>query len=561
MKLLNVCAGRVRVVEIAGESVRTAHIKAPIREPWLITADGVQGDERAVHPDKLYVFARSGYHHWARRLGIDPQAWPDGFFGENLTLDRLDEDDIRIGDVFALGAEVRLAVSGARTPCLKLAWRLGQPRTFQKLFALSRNTGAYFAVLSGGRVRPGDRLVRLEHDASMPSVAEVCAYVAGRDSPPVEPLRRLLAFAGLSPALRLLLGARLESAQRAAARAEGGWTGWRPFVVDRIVEEARDIASFHLRPRDGEPLRPARPGQFVSVRITGPGGEAVTRCWSLSDYSDAPKAYRITVRRQGGPGSKAIHRTRPGDELMLRAPAGDFVLDLGSFRPVVLIGAGIGITPLMAMLQAHLSRAEPPPIHLIHGARTPQDMVFRRELDDLAAANACLSVHHVFSRAEAEGCPPGRIDFERVRSLLADLHVVVGGHHVPLPWHEALIYMCGPDALCEELRRQFILKGGNPDQIFSERFVAPIVEACEVEAAEVRFLRSGVSCAWRAEDDLTLLEVAERAGVAVPSDCRAGACLSCRTRVLEGRATSGLGDGSALLCVGRPQTGRLVLDC
>ena len=126
MKLLNVSAGTIQTVEIGGEKVRTAHVKEPRPAPWIITPDGVEGDERAAHPDKLYAFARTAYEHWQTHLGVGAGDWSDGFFGENLTLDTLDETDVRIGDEFTLGQEVRVFVSGTRTPCIlaRCRWRL-----------------------------------------------------------------------------------------------------------------------------------------------------------------------------------------------------------------------------------------------------------------------------------------------------------------------------------------------------------------------------------------------------------------------------------------------------
>src|SRR5687767_14008573 len=102
MMLLNFSVGRVQAVTIGGEAVGTAHVKTPAAEPWMITEDGAAGDERALHPDKIYAFARTAYAYWAEYLKVDPGAWTDGFFGENLTFDELDELDLRIGDEFTI---------------------------------------------------------------------------------------------------------------------------------------------------------------------------------------------------------------------------------------------------------------------------------------------------------------------------------------------------------------------------------------------------------------------------------------------------------------------------
>ncbi len=245
----------------------------------------------------------------------------------------------------------------------------------------------------------------------------------------------------------------------------------------------------------------------------------------------------------------------------LRAPAGEFVLDTGGYRPIVLIAAGIGITPLLAMLQAHLARRKSAaPIYLIYGARTPSHTAFRGELASLAVAHPNLTVHYVYSSSDAAGRPPGRITPQLVMSLLSDLHVMLGERRIPLPWYENDTYICGPGEFCSDLKQSFVSLGANPDHIFFELFSATPELASALPSAEVQFRRSGMTCTWSAQEDLTLLELAERSGIQVNSDCRAGACLTCKAAIIEGAVTTDMGDGFALLCVGRPKTARLMID-
>ena len=562
MKLLNFCIGKVQTIQIGNESVRTAHVKGPVAEPWIITAEGAAGDERAVHPDKLYAYARNGYQHWGSHFQVDPSLWPDGFFGENLTFDVLDEDELRIGDVFQLGTQVRLVVAGPRNPCLKLSWRLGQPPTFQKIFQQSHHTGVYFGVLQAGQVRPGDLTHLIERDESMPNLSEVAHFAGGHTIPPLEPLRRVLDFQHLSKTIRHILHAKLDAAERAAASIEGRWRGWRDFTIERVVEEAPDIRSFYLRAEDGGRLCQPRAGQFVTVQMRNADGELITRCWSLSSHTYDMQHYRLTVRRQDGAGSNWLHRACAGGKVRLRPPAGEFVLDTGSFRPVVLIAAGIGVTPLLAMIHAHLARGETgAPIYLLYGARSPAHVAFRDELDALAAAHPSLHVTYVYSASDAGGRPAGRITLDLVMSVLADLHIMLGERRIPLPWFENDTYICGPGDFCAELQRQLVARGANADHIFHELFSSAPAQSTDLESAEVHFCRSGLICTWRAEEDLTLLELAEREGVTVANECRAGACLSCRTKILEGAVTAVMDDGHALLCIGRPRTAVVALEC
>jgi ferredoxin-NADP reductase/MOSC domain-containing protein YiiM len=562
MKLLNFSVGQVKTIQISGRSVQTAHVKEPAAEPWVITADGAQGDQRAVHPDKIYAFARSGYEYWGSYLGMDPTRWPDGFFGENLTLDVLDEAELRVGDIFEMGDEVRLVVAGPRNPCQKLSWRLGQPLTFQKVFAQSGHTGVYFGVLRTGTVRPGDTMHRVLHDSTMPSLVDVANFAAGHSTPPLVPLKRLLDFENLSLTIRFILSAKLDAAERAAAAAEGRWRGWRGFVIEQIVEEAPEIRSFHLRPVDGDLLCRPRPGQFVAVRLPGEGGETITRTWSLSSYAHQPSSYRLTVRRQTGPGSNWLHRAGVGAKVELRAPAGDFVLDAGGFRPVVLVAAGIGVTPVLAMLHAHVARGpNAPPVYLIYGARTPRDMAFRGELDAIAAAHPSLRITYVFSQSDTDGRRATRITPDLLIELLGDLYIKLGERRVALPWFESDIYICGPGDFCRTIKTELTARGANADHLFTELFSELQRESSGLQAAEIRFRKSGLSCTWRAEQDLSLLELAEKTGISIESDCRAGSCLTCKTKVVEGSTTTETGDGCALLCIGRPKTAVLILDC
>jgi uncharacterized protein len=562
MKLLNFCAGKVQTIQIGNEAVRTGHVKSPVTEPWIITADGAQGDERAVHPDKIYAYGRNGYRYWGSRFQLDPESWPDGFFGENLTFDALDEDELRIGDVFQLGSDVRLVVAGPRNPCLKLSWRLGQPPTFQKIFQQSHHTGVYFGVLQTGQVRPGDVARLIERDESMPTLSEVAHFAGGHMIPPLEPLKRVLDFPHLSKTIRHILHAKLGAAERQAATIEGRWRGWRDFTIDQIVEEAPDIRSFYLRADDGDRLCQPRAGQFVSVQMKDPADAPITRCWSLSSHTYDMNRYRLTVRRQEGVGSSWLHLASPGSKVRLRAPTGQFTLDTGSFLPVVLIAAGIGITPLLAMVHAHLARSDAgAPIYLIYGARSPAHMAFRGELDALAAAHPNFHITYVYSASDAGGRPAGRITLDLVMGVLENLHIMLGERRIALSWIENDTYICGPGDFCAGLKRQLVDKGANPDHIFYELFSAPPATSTDLDTAEVNFCRSGLTCRWRADEDLTLLELAEREGIAVPNECRAGACLSCRTKVLEGTITTMMDDGYALLCLGRPRTAVVALDC
>ena len=570
MRLLNFCIGTVRTVEMAGEQVPTAHLKQPIPEPWAITEGGPAGDERAIHPDAVYAVGHGHYDYWAADLGMDRAGWEDGLFGENLTFDTLDESELRLGDVLAIGDEVRLVVAGPRVPCFKLAWRLGQPRTFQTRFAISAHTGVYFGVVSPGRVRPDDRVELLSRDEAYPTVAEVALYCSGNFTPPIDGLRRALAQPALSLTVRLILQSKLSSAERAAALERGAWSGWRDFEIAAIRRETAEISSFELTPVDGQPIAIADPGQFVTVRL-GDGEGSFSRAWSLSQRTEPGLPYRITVRRQeGGRGSTWLHDGLTiGDRLALRSPAGRFVFDAGGFRPVVMIAAGIGITPFLPMLEAHKARgAEAPPLHFFYVAPNRAAQALRAEIDSLAEGQPYWHFSHIFTRPtedETEGRDfrhHGRIDASHIREWMKDNYLPFGDGRIPLPWYEADIYICGPDAFCTDMVAALGAAGANPDRIFHELFATPPADDGEagIEEARIRFERSGIEAIWRADDAMSLLDYAEAAGIAIPHDCRIGACHSCRTGIIAGRTSAALDGGQALLCAARPLTPEVTID-
>ncbi|MDG9930196.1 MULTISPECIES: NO-inducible flavohemoprotein [unclassified Pseudomonas] len=214
----------------------------------------------------------------------------------------------------------------------------------------------------------------------------------------------------------LLIGAE-EEVYCASERAEGGWRGGRPFRVARKVRESEEITSFHLRPVDGGALLDFVPGQYIGLRLVI-DGEEVRRNYSLSTAPDG-REYRISVKREpGGRVSSHLHeRIGEGDEIELFVPAGDFTLNR-SARPLVLIGAGVGITPLMAMLEAAVHSGRP--IRFIHCARHAGVQAFAARVDELVAAHPqvqrfyCLEEQRPGDGADAHG----RLSLERLRAWL-----------------------------------------------------------------------------------------------------------------------------------------------
>lgn len=576
MRLVGMAVGKTRSVEIRSTLMPTAYIKTPVSGKCRITESGLEGNETAVHPDALYAIAAEHYLYWANRLGADPASWAPGHFAENLTIEGLDESSLRIGDIIAIGPEVELIVAGPRIPCFKLSWRMAQPDSFIREFGISRRSGVYFGVLKTGWVECGMPVRIIHREPAHSSVADVARLVLECPQPPEATVRALLELPYLSRTSVLVLDSLLMKVVDGQPNT-GPWKDWREFTVSHVRDECPTVKSFTLTPSDGGPLPKSRAGQFVTVRVPLTPETSVVRPWSLSDYDERAAHLRITIKREpGGSGSNWMHaHARPGTRLMLRPPAGRFVLDRGVFLPVVLIGAGIGITPLLAMAKAHLARGDrAPPLRLIHCVPGEELHPLKDELTALAAAHPALRVQYVYSRASApsDAANPcvrhGRLTVEGVVTCLDDLAITLGSKQVAIPWFECDFYICGPQSFEHGLLSGLVERGARAHRIFFERFhsAGDAPPATDVDEAEVVFAHSGRSARWSRTDDLTLLELAERAGLAPSYGCRIGACQACQCTLMEGevrydsRPIADIQKGAALLCCAKPATPKVVIS-
>lgn len=175
-----------------------------------------------------------------------------------------------------------------------------------------------------------------------------------------------------------------------AEKMEGGWRFFKPFIVAEKVKESDVITSFYLKPKDGAPVPYFMPGQYITVKITIDGEKYVlNRQYSLSD-APGKDYFRISVKREAEPNqpsgkvSNYLHdHIQVGDELELSAPAGDFVLDVHQLTPVVLIGGGVGVTPLMSMLHSIAKENPARPVTFIHAAKNEAVRAFDKEVKDV----------------------------------------------------------------------------------------------------------------------------------------------------------------------------------
>jgi ferredoxin-NADP reductase len=365
---------------------------------------------------------------------------------------------------------------------------------------------------------------------------------------------------------------RVESTARVARATHSisEWEGWRPLRVVAIVDEAVGIKSFYLSPVDGRALAPFAPGQYLTFRLPQPDGPPIVRCYSLSEYPHEDY-YRITVKRIGSPpdkprlppgrGSIAIHDdVQIGDVLEARAPAGTFLLDTHSAEPVVLLGAGIGVTPLVSMLGAALHSGRRRTIYALFGFRNGASQPFKEHLESLAREHRNLHLHVSYS-APTERDRLYRDYNHRGRMTLARIREV-------LPSNNFHFLLCGPGAMMESLVDELLAWGVPANHVHFEAFgpssVKRLGKPPAVAPCEVRFDRSLQSFTWNGSVD-TLLDLGEANGVRMASGCRAGSCGECLTAVRSGKVTPlkstgfNVPPGHCLTCISMPD-GPVVLD-
>ncbi len=357
----------------------------------------------------------------------------------------------------------------------------------------------------------------------------VCERVTGSSSPQ--------AVSSARPA------ARTADARRPAAQSPaGGIRGAAPrpanaFVaaaVLAVVDETPDIRTFRIKRPEGFTYQA---GQFVPVRVKIDGQDHV-RCYSISSAPEATGYIEISVKRQGVV-SNALHAmVRPGSSLVIRQPAGAFTYPSTDDRPLILIAGGVGITPLVSMLR-HGSMAEPGrPITLLYSARDAADLAFGDELRSLARRHPQIRVVMTTTRGQLPGLRHGRIDGPLIAAALPELA-------------SSIVLMCGPQAMIDELRATFAGMGLAESQIRSEYFEAAVAASTKLRQERDAGSASDATAATAAAAGIvvqftrsnrksdacgraTLLEIADRDGVEIPSVCRAGVCGTCRTRVVSG---------------------------
>ncbi len=570
-RLVSVNVGKPKNVPWRGKTVYTGIWKTPVEGLVMVRRINIDGDgqgDLAGHGGEqraVMVYQTESYDFWRRYLNRDDLE--PGHFGENFTVTGLADDEVCIGDRYRIG-EAEFEVTQPRVTCFRVGLRLGEPEMPNMLVAQHR-PGFYFRVITEGRVRAGDDIVRTRRGRHELTVADVDAllYLPDRN---IEQLRKVVDVPALSPGWQQSFSDMLAAQQKPEKSTtaavppigvEPGWNGFRALRVSATCPESVNVLSIRLEADDHTSLPPPLPGQYLTLRVPGAGDPAPLRSYSLSGDPGAG-VYRISVKREEhGLVSQWLHdHIEPGATIEAAAPRGEFYLTEDS-TPVVLISAGIGATPVLAMLHALSAVGSGREIWWLHSARNRDTQAFAAEvtalIDSLSHAR-----QQVFYTATH-----GRIGQRLIAAL-------------GLP-NDAAAYLCGPTQFMADMRDWLTAAGFDPARIHSELFGAlPAINPGIVDSGPrkpphppagipgtgpaITFARSGLTVNW-SRDYGTILDLAEACDVPTRFACRSGVCHVCITGVVAGATTyvqpplEPPGGGEVLICSAAPASD-LVLD-
>lgn len=565
-RLVSVNVGMPKDVRWRDKTVYTGIWKTPVEGPVMVRRLNVDGDgqgDLAGHGGEqraVMVYQSESYDFWKTFLGRTDLR--PGHFGENFTVTGLADNEVCIGDRYRIG-DAEFEVTQPRVTCFRVGLRLDEP-DMPNLLVSQHRPGFYFRVITEGRVRAGDDIVRNRRGRHQLSVAEVDAllYLPDRD---VERLREAIDVPALSPGWQQSFHDMLTTRDGATAASpipvEPGWKGFRNLRVTEICRESPQVLSIRLQAADGEPLPRALPGQYLTVKIPGAGDPPPLRSYSLSGDPSAGY-YRISVKREGhGLVSGWLHaHIRPGMVLAAAAPRGDFCLT-EDLRPVVLLSAGIGATPVLAMLHALAAAGSGRDIWWLHTARNRETQAFAAEVATLVESLPHARQQVFYTATQ------GRLN----RDVIAALGLPTDG----------VVYLCGPTQFMTDIREYLVGLGFDPALIHSELFGAlPAINPGVVETGtrkpphlpagppgtgpSITFARSGLTVNW-SPDYRSILDLAEACDVPTRFSCRSGVCHMCVTGVIAGTTTylqqplEPPAGESVLICSAAPETD-VVLD-
>ena len=586
-RLLSVNVGLPQGIAWHGETVHTAVWKRAVSGRRMVRRLNLDGDGQGDligHGGEhraVFVYQIDCYRYWQRELGRDDFSF--GQFGENFTVEGMPDDEVCIGDRYRIGSAL-FEVTQPRVTCYRIGIRMNDPRMAALLVSHGR-PGFYFRVLEEGEVEAGEEIIKVASGAEQMTVAQANAllYLPGHDR---EELERALRIPALSAGWKDSFQALLE--QELSARPAGGnpglspsdisfsppaWRGFRPMRVTAKTRQSVDVISLVLEPVTAVPLAAPLPGQFIVLRLQ-PRREAppLMRSYSLSGAPNAAQ-YRITIKCEitGAAGTYLDHEIGIGDTLEMSAPRGSFTLKPGE-HPLVLASAGIGITPLLAILHALAASRSTREIWWLYAARNRRHHPFAEE----SRALLRLLPHGRSRIWYSRPTPEDRLgtDFDARGHLAITLF-----DELKVP-READFYLCGPTEFMRVLSTDLAAWGVPPARIYTEVFgsgessMPGIVDrhhrlphspaGLPGTGPLVSFARSNLSIQWNTKFR-SLLELAEACDVPVRWSCRTGVCHRCESGLVAGTIEYRPdplelpAEGNVLICCSQPR-GDVVLD-
>jgi ferredoxin-NADP reductase/MOSC domain-containing protein YiiM len=577
-RLISVNVGLPRDIEWKGRTVHTGIWKNPVRGRCRVgrlnldgdgqgDLDGHGGEQRAV-----FVYQIESYRYWLEQSKRTD--FVHGQFGENFTIEGLPDDAVCIGDRYQIGSAL-FEVTQPRVTCYRVGIRTNEPR-MPALLTSSGRPGFYFRVLREGEVGAGDEIVKVGEANERMTVAEINALLYKPDHAR-DRLERALRIEALSPGWRSSFETLLQSPTTASGSGNAGLApaaaahpvapGFWPLSVAAIDQESADVLSLSMRHPDGQPLPPALPGQYVVLRLRPTGGGApLFRSYSLSGPVST-ECYRISVKIEpnGVAGTYLREHVRLGAVLDVSSPRGSFILQSGE-RPVVLLSAGIGTTPVLAMLHALAAARSTRPVLWLHVARDGEHHPFAAEVRRLMLELTQGRSYVCYSR-------PGSHDkkgenFDATGHLSRSVFDEVG---IP---KEADVYICGPTRFMADMKETLAALDAAPKRIHVEIFNgsepmtpgvvdaatrAPHLPADDANTGPlISFARSGITVHWKASAYQSILELAEACDVPVRWACRTGVCHNCESGLVSGAVAYGPepldkpADGNLLVCCSQP---------
>jgi ferredoxin-NADP reductase/MOSC domain-containing protein YiiM len=577
-RLLSVNVGLPRDIAWKGRTVHTGVWKNPVRGSCRVRRLNLEGDgqgDLAGHGGEhraVFVYQIESYRHWQEQLKRSDFVF--GQFGENFTIEGMADDTVCIGDRFQIGSAL-FEVTQPRVTCFRVGIRMNEPR-MASLLTSSGRPGFYFRVLNEGQVAAGDEIVKVGEAKERMTVAEVNAllYFPNHSR---ERLERALRIEALSHGWHGSFEALLQSQQNGAQTGNAGLApnaaahpaspGFQSLVVASIARESADVLSFTLQSAEGHPLPMALPGQYVVLRLKpSASGPAFFRSYSLSGPLSTER-YRISVKIEtnGSAGQYLRDRLRAGDRLDVSSPRGSFVLQPGE-QPVILLSAGIGATPVLAMLHALAAGRSTRQVTWLHTARDRNHHPFANEVRGLIRALPGSRSYVCYTKPESIDKTGEAFDATgRFSPSLFD--------KLALP-RDADVYLCGPNQFMADMKQALTALGVAPERIHIEIFSGgesrtpgvvgatprtphpPSVEANT--GPMVSFARSGISTHWDASRYASILDMAEACDVPVRWACRTGVCHNCESGLVSGAVRydpeplDKPADGNLLVCCSQP---------